>query len=386
LAPAFAFAKRALQGERKRPLRPPELPLLGALLPPPPKVNVTPAESDEGDDAAKGSGGTERSSPAKAEVKVIELPQDRKDENPLVHSLEKIHTAATYQGGRKALDGMDELAAHEDALKELDMKEVIRTNEAARSLYRMDLAARFDFEEEEAPPEEGPEYFLYDEWDGDRYLREHCRLGSEKPKGRARARDIDPDGRTKEEGRRASEALEQLRRPRSRLTYGSEVDVDALVERYASLRAGHEGTNQLYIDRRRVAFDMATVLLLDLSSSSDAWIKGRRVLDVERPALLAVADVLDELRAPFAVGGFFSHTRRDCRYVAFKSFDDDWSAARDTLGAVEPQGYTRMGPALRHATSLLEKTQVTRRTVLLLTDGRPTDYDRYEGRYGVTDV
>jgi nitric oxide reductase NorD protein len=338
--------------------------------------------------ASQPSGGTERAAKAKAEVKVIELPEDREAENPLVHSFEKVHTADNYQGGRKALDGVDELAAHEDALSELDMKEVIRTSEAARSVYRMDLAARLDFDDEEAEPEPGPEHHLYDEWDGARYLRAHCRLASEKPAlpPRPNRKGIEPDPRTKEEVRRAFEALEQLRRPRSRLPHGSEVDIDALVERYASLRAGHEGPSHLYIERRRVAFDMATVLLLDLSSSSDAWINGRRVLDVERPALVAVADVLDELGAPFAVGGFFSHTHRDCRYVDFKGFDDDWPAARATLFAVEPQGYTRMGPALRHATTLLETAQVTRRTVLLLTDGRPTDYDRYEGRYGVTDV
>ncbi len=382
--PAFDLAKRVLAAPAGRRDAELALPLAGALLPLPPTVRV-----GSGDRASPppSAGGTERQAPARADVKVVELPEDRKTENPLVHSFEKIHTAETYQGGRKALDGMDELAAHEDALRELDLKEVIRTNEAARSVYRMDVASRLDLEDADEPTELGPEHHLYDEWDGHRYLRGHCRLTSEKPRAKPGARrGSNDDPRTKQEVRRVFESLEQMRRARNRMPSGGEVDVDAVVERYAFVRAGHEGSDRLYVDRRRVAFDMATVLLLDLSSSSDAWMNGRRVLDVERPALVALADVLDELRAPFAVGGFFSHTHRDCRYVDLKGFDDEWAAARASVWAVEPQGYTRMGPALRHATTLLARTQVSRRTILLLTDGRPTDYDRYEGRYGVTDV
>ncbi|MGI9591868.1 MAG: hypothetical protein ACR2P8_10915, partial [Myxococcota bacterium] len=49
-------------------------------------------------------------------------------------------------------------------------------------------------------------------------------------------------------------------------------------------------------------------------------------------------------------------------------------------------GYTRIGPALRHATALLAATPAERRLLLLVSDGKPTDYDRYEGRYGVADV
>jgi len=38
------------------------------------------------------------------------------------------------------------------------------------------------------------------------------------------------------------------------------------------------------------------------------------------------------------------------------------------------------------ATRGLERTEAKRRLLLLVTDGKPNDYDRYEGRYGVWDV
>jgi nitric oxide reductase NorD protein len=56
------------------------------------------------------------------------------------------------------------------------------------------------------------------------------------------------------------------------------------------------------------------------------------------------------------------------------------------LHAVSPAGYTRIGPAVRHSLALMERSGARRRLILLLTDAKPTDYDHYEGRYGIEDV
>ncbi|NPD47740.1 VWA domain-containing protein [Lentimicrobium sp. S6] len=56
------------------------------------------------------------------------------------------------------------------------------------------------------------------------------------------------------------------------------------------------------------------------------------------------------------------------------------------MAAVEPKGYTRIGPALRHSKSLISKRSMQNKWVILLSDGKPNDYDKYEGRYGVADV
>ncbi|MDP2270428.1 MAG: hypothetical protein Q8K32_06810 [Archangium sp.] len=49
-------------------------------------------------------------------------------------------------------------------------------------------------------------------------------------------------------------------------------------------------------------------------------------------------------------------------------------------------GFTRIGPALRHATRLLLECGARKRLLLLVSDGKPSDLDRYERRYGVADV
>ncbi|MDB9786534.1 VWA domain-containing protein, partial [Bacteriovoracaceae bacterium] len=53
---------------------------------------------------------------------------------------------------------------------------------------------------------------------------------------------------------------------------------------------------------------------------------------------------------------------------------------------IVPTGYTRIGVSLRHSIHLLDKTKVKNKVIILLSDGKPTDYDAYEGKYGIADV
>ena len=45
-----------------------------------------------------------------------------------------------------------------------------------------------------------------------------------------------------------------------------------------------------------------------------------------------------------------------------------------------------MGVALRHSEERLLEIPARRRAILLLTDAKPTDFDRYEGKHGRADV
>jgi nitric oxide reductase NorD protein len=56
------------------------------------------------------------------------------------------------------------------------------------------------------------------------------------------------------------------------------------------------------------------------------------------------------------------------------------------IGATEPDGYTRIGAALRHSGALLQKRQTKNKWIILISDGKPNDFDKYEGKYGVNDV
>ena len=88
----------------------------------------------------------------------------------------------------------------------------------------------------------------------------------------------------------------------------------------------------------------------------------------------------------FAVQGFYSKTRNFSSYVSLKEFDENWNISKHKIGSIEPEGYTRIGAALRHSGFLLSKRQTKNKWVILLSDGKPNDYDKYEGKYGIQDV
>ncbi len=73
-------------------------------------------------------------------------------------------------------------------------------------------------------------------------------------------------------------------------------------------------------------------------------------------------------------------------FLTLKAFDESWKAGRYRVGAIEPHGYTRIGASIRHAGALLEKQPSGNKWIILISDGKPNDYDTYEGKYGVKDV
>jgi nitric oxide reductase NorD protein len=120
-------------------------------------------------------------------------------------------------------------------------------------------------------------------------------------------------------------------------------------------------------------------MLLDLSDSTDAWVQDARVLDSMVEAVYCVSEVIEDYIESIAVAGFSSNTRRSCRFEMLKDFHEPWGKAKQHFGALQPEGYTRIGPALRHAQELMINEKASRKIIILVTDGRPCDYDRCEG-------
>lgn len=341
-------------------------------------------------------GGTERRGKDRDQVRRIEMGQDRTDENPLTHSFEKVHTAEEYKGGRKALDGSDEMADHGDALDELDLREVIRSAETTRSIYRADVmldGAAGDLADDAAPDDVGRRYREWDERER-RWREAWCTVrasAAAESLDAARAtelvrRVLHRHRREVRSLRAEFERIELGRAWRNRQPDGPDVDTDAMVERYACLCAGRSPPDRLHASRRRHGRDTATLILLDASLSSDGWVAGRRVMDVARDSVIVLGDALAGLHDEVGVAAFHSNTRRDCRFSVIKGMTEPWPSAWRRLASVGPVGYTRIGPALRHASWILSRARARRRLLLVVSDGRPTDYDRYEGRYGVADV
>jgi len=122
--------------------------------------------------------------------------------------------------------------------------------------------------------------------------------------------------------------------------------------------------------------------------STDAWVSSEaRVIDVIRDSLLLFGEALMATGDRFALCGFSSVKRSNVRFHRLKDFDQRFDdRARGRIMAIKPGYYTRLGAAIRHATTILEKQTAARRILLILSDGKPNDLDLYDGRYGIEDT
>jgi nitric oxide reductase NorD protein len=191
--------------------------------------------------------------------------------------------------------------------------------------------------------------------------------------------------------RRLRERFERLRARRTRLNQqrdGDELDLSACVRALVDQRTGHVVDDRLYIDVRPARRGLAIALLIDISGSTDEWIDSRRrVIDVEKIALLLASEALDALGDLYAVLTFSGKGRTNVRMRAIKAFDEtNGAAVRRRIAALEPEGYTRAGAAIRHAARLLERQPAAHRLLLIISDGKPNDVDGYEGLAGVEDT
>lgn len=190
------------------------------------------------------------------------------------------------------------------------------------------------------------------------------------------------------EVRRRFERLRPRRQRLGRQLDGPEVDLAAYVAAYADRRAGCPADDRLYEAVRPARRDVAIALLVDVSGSTDSWVtQDLRVVDVEKEALLVVCDALDALGDPYTILAFSGEGPESVVLLPLKGFDErSGTTVRRRIAALEPDRYTRMGAAIRHATARLMTKPARHRLLLVLSDGKPNDVDRYEGRYGIEDA
>lgn len=281
-----------------------------------------------------------------------------------------------------------------------------------------------------------PQAFLYDEWDyliGD-YRHRWCRLTETV---------LDDGERTfvTETRQRHADLLAQIAKqlqllkpetftPRKRLVDGAEIDLDSAIEALVDRRANHTLPDKVYMRRDKRERSVAAVFLLDMSASTDDTIPEtpsapgasppvvrpydfsgfvqedtyllaprqaappparRRIIDLEKEAVVLMADALEGLGDAYAVYGFSGYGRDQVDFFVVKEFAEPYDAqVQGRLGAIKPHRSTRMGPAIRHALRKLDRQEARLKLLLLLSDGYPQDFDygkdRKSKEYGIQDT
>jgi nitric oxide reductase NorD protein len=362
----------------------------------PPKTSWLAASDVPGDD------GTDARPPRSAHLArrpdVREAPPDEDDEKPgawMVQTAQPNEAAEDPLGMQRPSDRDETTASEEfaDALSELPQARLVSTPGKPKEVLLSEDPPEARSKREAAAGACGGAALHYPEWD--------WRSGAYREPGAmvrllpAAAgpqewveRTLSERATMLQEIRRHFELLRAQRVRLHRQLDGDALDIDAWGEAQADFRAGLPMAERLYQKERRGRRDLAITLLVDISGSTDGWIAGdRRIIDVEREALLLVCIALEGMKDPYSVLAFSGEGPHNVTVRPIKDFAEGYGPdVGRRIAGLEPEHYTRAGAALRHATAVLMRQPANHRLLLLLSDGKPNDIDDYEGRYGVEDM
>jgi len=344
----------------------------------------TEAESEQDDEEETGGDAAEVGEQM-FQARRRRLDQTERDDPLMLNPFEKIISWAEMVNVNRAVedDEEDEARQAAEGLDELTLSRH-RKKAATRLKMRLEVATRAV---DQSPLQAD---ITWPEWHYGRrcYLPDYCAVQVQE----ARLADADwsPDADTRARIRHVRRQFEALRPRRELLRAqldGDEFDTDALVRMVTEQAAGHSGSERIYSTWRDTSRDLAVATLVDVSLSTDAWLDDRRVIDIEKEALLVLANGIDACGDEQAVYSFTSQRRKRVEITPLKDFEEAMNRTIERrIAALKPGRYTRMGAAIRHVAAALAVRPNRHRLLLVLTDGKPNDTDHYEGRYAIEDT
>jgi nitric oxide reductase NorD protein len=329
-------------------------------------------------------------SKAVEEIISVQIDQKQLEDAVLQHQFEKVETAEEFGGNWRDMDGADDLEDHSNALDEVNMKHTVRVDDTAHSVYQADFIENTTISESAEANAEGY-HLTYDEWEYSKrqYKENFCKLYPKavlETNATYYKQTLSKNNATLNGLRKMLSSVNNKYQQQRRQNQGEEFDLDAITDLFVDVNTGHTPSEKIYLSKRKKEKDLSILLLLDISLSSDGYANDNKVIDVEKQVSILFGEILDEFNIDFSINAFYSKTRNHSSYLTIKGFDEDWNKAKFKVGAVEPSGYTRIGTALRHSGALLDKRDTKNKWIILISDGKPNDYDKYEGKYGINDV
>ncbi len=372
--------------ERLPPAKRPPLPVPLWLHPFPPIAAAAPA-GESGDEGQRSGGETKDLEDQHKRKGERAKKPEAQDKGLITIRMENIFSWGEFLNLDRGSEENDDLDDAADAAQDLDTMSVSRDAKASAGKLRFDLDLPAESEDDLVLGEG----ILLPEWD---YKKQHlqpdyCRIVPMLA-DKAEACVLPPHLRKTASKLKAQfQHLAPARIWHRAQQEGCEIDLDAYLRFTSDLAAGHvSAADGLYKDLRVGARDLACLLLADLSLSTDTWVNNHvRVIDVIRDSLFLFAESLSATGDQFAMYGFSSRKRDPVRFNHLKTFEESYTGSvRGRINVIKPGYYTRMGAAIRHSTNLLKEQPAGRRLLLILTDGKPNDLDKYEGRYGIEDT
>lgn len=344
------------------------------------------AVSVAADDSQEQTGGLK-----KLKQKSVSIRQQarRIDDSKQTDGLLIFQTASLFSWAEQVeLDRCQQDDPDEDlqtAAKDLDIVTLSRRRHAGSASIKFDL---------DLPAPQNDDLTLGDgmrfpEWDyrADRFIKDYCLVQAMLADG---ASPMPIPQHLKPIADKLRKRFSVLRLQRSwqrHQLHGEELDLDAWLR--MNTQPVRDINRQDYYQTRTARHrDVACLLLADLSLSTDALLTDEQsIIDIIKDTLLVFSEALNEAGDQFGIYGFSSVKNTMVRYHILKNFMETYGdAIRGRIMAAKPGFYTRMGAAIRQSSEILQNQTAQQRLLLMISDGKPNDIDRYEGRYGIEDT
>ncbi len=230
-------------------------------------------------------------------------------------------------------------------------------------------------------------FIPYDEWDYRRhgYRKNWCSLRQRTLKGVKTDfvdRTLDKHHGILLKIRRQFEMMRTQERFARRQRHGDDLDLDAVIDSLGDLRAGLSPSEKLFVRLLRDERSISTVFLVDMSNSTEGWI-GTAI----KEALVLLCEAMESVGDRYGIYGFSGMRRMRSEVYGIKDIAERYdSEVKARIAAISPKEYTRMGPPIRHMINHFKTIDSKSRLLLILSDGKPEDYDAYKGQYAIEDT
>jgi nitric oxide reductase NorD protein len=227
---------------------------------------------------------------------------------------------------------------------------------------------------------------FYPEWDQSKkmYKKDWCAVTRHKIH-----REITCQNKNTRVGQRLKQRLESMFNHflwEGKQLEGPEIDLRPIIENQVSRIHGGSLQDRIFLKRIDQVKDFQVLIMMDESLSTESFLGKESVLGMMKQSIGDLAQAFESSPNQLAIMSFFSESRLKCSVKILKDFSETLEVGHARLSSCKPQGYTRIGVAIRHAISMMKNSTAKKRVIVLLTDAKPTDIDRYEGRYGMDDV
>src|SRR3989344_3168020 len=228
--------------------------------------------------------------------------------------------------------------------------------------------------------------FLYDEWDGQNYVRQHVQVFELALPARKNTYAEAFLAKNCEVVERLKRNFEMFRPQENRVRkrqLSGEIDMDRWIEAKAEMRLGITPSEKLFTRRYKDNPSVAAMVAAEFSGSLRNFVDLRRpqkvFIDLARDKMLCVSETLDTLGDSFALCGVSGETEKRFEFYTIKDFNAPYDASiRSSIGSLMPMKQSRDGAGIRHATAKLRSCPERLKLLFYLMEGVPQDFG-YEG-------